>query len=109
MPERDIRYCTTEDGVNIAYCVEGEGPTTIIALPAFYESFSLDHITPVYQNFYRELGAGRRIVRFDWRGTAAKSSSPTPSAASAPAKASSSPTTANSSPRASKTPSASTR
>ena len=67
--QRDVRYCTTEDGVSIAYCVEGDGPTTILALPAFYESFSLDHLMPVYQQFYRELGAGRRLIRFDWRGT----------------------------------------
>lgn len=67
--EREIRYCTTEDGVNIAYCVEGEGPTTILALPVFFETFSLDHLMPVYQQFYRELGAGRRVIRFDWRGT----------------------------------------
>ena len=45
--EREVRYCTTEDGVNIAYCVEGDGPTTILALPAFVESFSLDHMMPV--------------------------------------------------------------
>ncbi len=69
MAEREIRYCTTEDGVRIAYCVEGEGPTTILALPVFYETFSLDHLMPVYQQFYRELGAGRRVIRFDWRGT----------------------------------------
>jgi class 3 adenylate cyclase len=32
--EREVRYCTTEDGVRIAYCVEGGGTTTILALPA---------------------------------------------------------------------------
>jgi class 3 adenylate cyclase len=69
MAEREVRYCTTEDGVNIAYCVEGHGPTTILALPVFFESFALDHLMPVYQEFYRELGRGRRIIRFDWRGT----------------------------------------
>ncbi|MEO8458483.1 MAG: adenylate/guanylate cyclase domain-containing protein [Chloroflexota bacterium] len=69
MSERQIRYCTTEDGVSIAYCVEGDGPITILALPVFYESFSLDYLMPAYQQFYRELGKGRRIVRFDWRGT----------------------------------------
>jgi hypothetical protein len=25
MAEREVRYCTTEDGVRLAYCVEGEG------------------------------------------------------------------------------------
>jgi pimeloyl-ACP methyl ester carboxylesterase len=69
MAEREIRYCTTEDGVRIAYCVEGKGRTTILALPVFYETFSLDHLMPVYQQFYLGLGAGRRVIRFDWRGT----------------------------------------
>jgi class 3 adenylate cyclase len=67
--EREVRYCTTDDGVRIAYCVEGEGATTILALPVFNETFSLDHLMPVYQQFYRDLGAGRRVIRFDWRGT----------------------------------------
>ena len=69
MTDREIRYCTTEDGVRIAYCVEGDGPTTILALPAFNESFALDHLMPVYQQFYRDIGAGRRVIRFDDRGT----------------------------------------
>jgi class 3 adenylate cyclase len=69
MPDREIRYCTTEDGVRIAYCIEGNGPTTIIAMPVAFETFSLDHMMPVYQQFYRDLGAGRSLVRFDQRGT----------------------------------------
>ena len=68
MAQREIRYCTTDDGARIAYCVDGDGPTTILALPAFNESFALDHLMPVYQLFYRDLGVGRRIVRFDRRG-----------------------------------------
>src|SRR3990172_1875879 len=69
MPEREVRYCTTDDGVRIAYCVEGEGNTTILALPVFNETFSFDHLMPVYKQFYRDLGAGRRVIRFDWRNT----------------------------------------
>ena len=69
MPEREVRYCTTEDGVSIAYCVEGDGPIAILALPALFETFSLDHLMPVYQQFYADLGVGRRVIRFDWRGT----------------------------------------
>ena len=38
--ERDVRYCTTEDGVRIAYCVEGEGPPLVVEAE-FAESFSL--------------------------------------------------------------------
>ncbi len=67
--EREVRYCTTGDGVRVAYCVEGEGAPTILALPAFNETLSLDHLMPVYQQFYRDLGVGRRVIRFDWRGS----------------------------------------
>ena len=31
--KRNIRYCTTEDDVRIAYCVEGTGPTAILCHP----------------------------------------------------------------------------
>ena len=74
--QQQILYCSTDDGVRIAYCVEGEGPTTIVALPAFNESFALDHLMPVYQQFYRDLGASRRVVRFDLRGTGLSASGP---------------------------------
>ena len=66
---REIRYCSTADGVSIAYCVEGDGAPTIVALPAMFESFSLDYLMPVYQQFYAALGVGRRVIRFDWRGS----------------------------------------
>lgn len=35
--EREIRYCTTEDGVSIAYCEAGEGTPVI-------QAASLNHI-----------------------------------------------------------------
>ena len=65
--EREVRYCTTSDGVRIAYCVEGEGPP-LIALPVWFESFSLGHLVPEYPEFMRRLGQGRQLVRFDSRG-----------------------------------------
>jgi pimeloyl-ACP methyl ester carboxylesterase len=64
---REVRYCTTEDGVRIAYCVEGEGPP-IVVTPYFVESFSLDHLVPEFQEFLADLGAGHKIVRYDGRG-----------------------------------------
>ena len=51
--EREVRYCTTEDGVHIAYCIEGDGPATILAVPAMIETFSLDHLMPVYKPVLR--------------------------------------------------------
>ncbi len=64
---RKVRYCTTEDGVRIAYCVEGEGPPLLV-VPYFIDSFSLEHLAPEEQAFWRRLGEGRRLIRYDMRG-----------------------------------------
>ena len=66
--EREIRYCTTEDGVRIAYCVEGVGPPLLV-MPFFVESFSLDNRLPEQVAFMEKLRRGRRIIRYDQRGT----------------------------------------
>ncbi|MEX0749598.1 MAG: alpha/beta fold hydrolase [Dehalococcoidia bacterium] len=66
--EHDVRYCTTEDGVSIAYAVTGEGPP-LLACPLFIESFALDHMVPAFEQFMHALGRNTRLVRFDMRGT----------------------------------------
>jgi class 3 adenylate cyclase len=66
--EREIRYCTTEDGVRIAYCVEGEGPG-MVCCPEFVGSFSLDHLIDDQMAFWGAMWRGRRVVRYDMRGT----------------------------------------
>lgn len=66
--ERAIHYCTTDDGVRIAYSVEGEGAPVLVC-PGFVESFSLDHLDPGQGEFMTRLGEGRRLIRFDMRGT----------------------------------------
>jgi class 3 adenylate cyclase len=66
--ENGVRYCTTADGVRIAYCVEGEG-VPVLVCPGFVESFSLDHLDPGQSEFMEGLGNGRCLIRFDMRGT----------------------------------------
>ena len=66
--EREVRYCTTEDGVRIAYCVEGEGPP-LLYCTAFVRSFSLDHLVPASESFFEQIGQARKLVRYDMRGT----------------------------------------
>jgi class 3 adenylate cyclase len=68
MAEREVRYCTTEDGVRIAYCVEGEGPP-IVAIPFFLDSFSLDRLVPEIADALRAAAQGCSLIRFDTRGT----------------------------------------
>ncbi|MEX0801582.1 MAG: adenylate/guanylate cyclase domain-containing protein [Dehalococcoidia bacterium] len=64
----EVRYCTTEDGVRIAYTVEGEGPP-LLAVPFFLESFSLDHLAPEFVGVLRLAARGHRLIRYDTRGT----------------------------------------
>jgi class 3 adenylate cyclase/pimeloyl-ACP methyl ester carboxylesterase len=66
--ERQVRYCTTEDGVRIAYTVAGHGPALVVK-PFAFESFSLDSFVPEYQAFIKRLGRGRMLIQFDHRGT----------------------------------------
>src|SRR5450759_2178513 len=66
--EREVRYCTTEDGVRIAYRVDGDGPPVLVC-PGFVESFSVDHLDRGQVTFMALLGHGRSLIRFDMRGT----------------------------------------
>jgi class 3 adenylate cyclase/pimeloyl-ACP methyl ester carboxylesterase len=68
MPEREVHYCTTEDGVRIAYSIFGRGPPLLVK-PFCFESFSLDSVVPEHQVFMKKLGAGRSLIQFDHRGT----------------------------------------
>jgi class 3 adenylate cyclase/pimeloyl-ACP methyl ester carboxylesterase len=64
----DVRYCRTEDGVQIGYTVYGTGPALVIT-PYFCESFDNDRSTPIWAEYYEGLTAGYQIVRYDQRGT----------------------------------------
>jgi class 3 adenylate cyclase/alpha-beta hydrolase superfamily lysophospholipase len=66
--DREVRYCKTEDGVRIAFCAEGAGPPLIMC-PSRGESFSFSHLSPELETFVQRLGRGRRLIRYDERGT----------------------------------------
>ena len=68
MVEREVRYCTTDDGVRIAYCVEGEGPPLLVC-PFFFESFALESLVPEHRLFMQALGDGRTLIRTDQGGS----------------------------------------
>jgi pimeloyl-ACP methyl ester carboxylesterase/DNA-binding CsgD family transcriptional regulator len=62
----ETRYCTTDDGVRIAYCVEGTGPPLVFV--HFVYAFSLSHLVPTYDEAIHRIGRGRQLIRFDMRG-----------------------------------------
>ncbi|HEU4760106.1 MAG TPA: adenylate/guanylate cyclase domain-containing protein [Dehalococcoidia bacterium] len=64
----DVRYCTTEDGVRIAYSVEGQGPPLVVC-PYFYESYADDEPTPQWRALMEQLRATRQVIRYCIRGT----------------------------------------
>jgi class 3 adenylate cyclase len=68
MMEPQVRYCTTKDGVRIAYCAEGKGPPLVMT-PVFLESFSFHHLLPEFDHFLKRLRPVRRVALYDPRGT----------------------------------------
>jgi class 3 adenylate cyclase/pimeloyl-ACP methyl ester carboxylesterase len=64
-----VRYCTTDDGVRIAYSVQGQGPPLVVC-PFFYESFADDDAMPQMKDLMDSLGAGRQVIRYCVRGSA---------------------------------------
>jgi len=64
----EVMYCTTTDGVRIAFATYGEGPAMVF-IPYFNESFSLQAAVAEERQFYRRIGTGRTVVRYDSRGT----------------------------------------
>ncbi|MEZ4493234.1 MAG: LuxR C-terminal-related transcriptional regulator [Dehalococcoidia bacterium] len=69
MEAPDIRYTTTKDGVRIAYGLyPGHGAPVLVAGPPGETNFARLHRNPAIAAMDDEELAGRRAVRFDWRG-----------------------------------------
>jgi len=63
--EREVRYCTSEDGTRIAYCMEGEGPPLVICNGG-WNSFANEYVDEV--EAHRLAWRGHTTVRYDLRG-----------------------------------------
>ena len=70
MTEPQIRFCTTSDGVRIAYATMGEGPPCVIA-SYWCANLELDWQRAECRAFLEGLGRGRLLVSFDRRGVGA--------------------------------------
>ncbi len=63
----DIRYCTADDGVRIAYSVIGDGPP-IVRAAAWMSHLQFDSESPVWRQWTDGLSARNQLVRYDGRG-----------------------------------------
>lgn len=66
-PLQQIRFCTSADGVRIAYATSGNGPSLVKAAN-FLTHLEFDWRSPTTQPWLLELGRGRTLLRYDPRG-----------------------------------------
>jgi len=65
--EQDIRFCTTTDGVRIAYATIGTGPP-LVYVCGWPQSIDLEWDMPNSRAFIEDLALGVTLVRYDMRG-----------------------------------------
>ena len=64
---QDIRFCTSHDGVRLAYACSGEGPPLVKAAN-YLTHIEHDWEGPVWRHWLRALGKHHTLVRYDERG-----------------------------------------
>lgn len=65
---QQIQFCTTPDGVRVAYAEVGEGPPLVKAAN-WLNHLEYDWESPVWRPLLHALAAQYRLVRYDERGT----------------------------------------
>ena len=64
--EQEIRFCTTKDGVRIAYATVGQGPPLIKAAN-WLNHLEYDWDSPIWRHVFRGLARDHRFIRYDAR------------------------------------------
>jgi DNA-binding winged helix-turn-helix (wHTH) protein/pimeloyl-ACP methyl ester carboxylesterase len=64
---QEIRYCTTSDGVRLAYATTGSGPPLVKA-SNWLTHLDFEWDSPIWRHWYAELSRHHRLVRYDERG-----------------------------------------
>ncbi len=65
--EQEIRFCTTSDGVRIAYATVGDGPPVVYAC-GWPTHLELEWERPFARSFLEALAEGSTLIRYDMRG-----------------------------------------
>ena len=64
---QEIRYCTTSDGVRLAYATAGNGPPLVKA-SNWLTHLDFEWGSPIWRHWYTALSRHHRLVRYDERG-----------------------------------------
>jgi serine/threonine protein kinase/pimeloyl-ACP methyl ester carboxylesterase/Flp pilus assembly protein TadD len=65
--EQQIHFCTTDDGVRIAYATVGEGPPLVKAAN-WLNHLEFDWRSPIWRHLLQEFSRDHTFVRYDERG-----------------------------------------
>lgn len=65
--KQQIRFCTSRDGVRIAYALCGAGPV-IVKTANWLSHLELDLTSPVWSHLIAEVSRNHTLVRYDQRG-----------------------------------------
>jgi pimeloyl-ACP methyl ester carboxylesterase/DNA-binding CsgD family transcriptional regulator len=65
--EQAIRFCTTADGVRIAYATRGAGPP-LVWVTSWLTHLNLDLHSPLWSHWIKALSQHHTLVRYDARG-----------------------------------------
>ena len=66
--KQEIQFCTTSDGVSIAYASVGSGPPLVKAAN-WMNHLELDWRSPVWRHLLDEFSRDQQLIRYDERGT----------------------------------------
>ena len=65
--DQEIRFCTTPDGVRLAYALTGAGPPLVRAA-VWLTHVDYDLNSPVWRHWLTDLSARHTVIRYDERG-----------------------------------------
>jgi RNA polymerase sigma factor (sigma-70 family) len=65
--KHETRFCTSPDGVRLAYAIQGEGEPLVKA-GNWMTHLDYERQSPVWRHWVRELSRGHTLVRYDERG-----------------------------------------
>ena len=65
--QQTIRFCTSRDGVRIAFATGGAGPP-LVWVPHWVHNLKCDADSPVWGPWLSALSRRHAVIRYDWRG-----------------------------------------